>query len=165
MKLTLISLLLFQGLALANYNGTETRQERIRRIFNDLRATNTEILDDFYHPQIEFVDSIGKVNGLPAMKSYYKMMYKNVEEIKFDFIDETIQGDLHLFVWQMHLKASKLNSGKTFTVEGVSKIKFDPQTNLVIYHRDYFDMGDFIYERLPVVGPVIRMLKKQFQHD
>ena len=29
------------------------------------------------------------------------------------------------------------------------------------YHRDYFDMGEFIYERVPVLGSVIRAIKRR----
>jgi len=28
-------------------------------------------------------------------------------------------------------------------------------------HRDYFDMGEFIYERVPVLGRIIRAIKNR----
>jgi len=31
----------------------------------------------------------------------------------------------------------------------------------VIYHRDYFDMGAFVYENIPVLGSVVRYTKKR----
>ncbi|HGP4674712.1 TPA: nuclear transport factor 2 family protein, partial [Vibrio cholerae O1] len=31
----------------------------------------------------------------------------------------------------------------------------------VTYHRDYFDMGEMLYEQLPVLGQVIRAIKRR----
>jgi hypothetical protein len=28
-------------------------------------------------------------------------------------------------------------------------------------HRDYFDVSDLIYERIPAVGPAVRWIKSQ----
>ena len=60
------------------------------------------------------------------------------------------------------LKTPNLNSGEEFTVSGVSEIHFDG--GLVRYHRDYFDMGEFIYERLPVFGRIVRLIKERLEY-
>ena len=70
-------------------------------------------------------------------------------------------GDRYHFSWDMHLKTPNLNSGEEFTVSGVSEIHFDGE--LVRYHRDYFDMGEFIYERLPVLGRIVRLIKERLE--
>ncbi len=59
----------------------------------------------------------------------------------------------------MHLSHKRLNGGKPITLDGNSVITLDPQTKQAIYHRDYFDLGEFIYEQVPVLGFVIRKLK------
>ena len=64
--------------------------------------------------------------------------------------------------WTMVLKAKSLNGGKEIRVIGNSHFRFDPGTGLALYHRDYFDMGEFIYERIPVVGGLIRFIKGKF---
>ena len=35
------------------------------------------------------------------------------------------------------------------------------QDGKVFQHHDYFDMGEFIYERVPVLGGVIRAIKNR----
>lgn len=158
-KLTLIFFLLgsFQVQAASQH-------QRIIEVFNQLRADNLHILDAFYHPQLKFVDPIGEVSGLPAMKKYYENMYKSVEEIRFDFVDHIENQGKHFVSWKMTLKTPNLNGGEPMVMEGSSHINFEPETNLVIYHRDYFDMGAFIYEQIPVIGWIIRSIKKRFQH-
>ena len=31
----------------------------------------------------------------------------------------------------------------------------------VVYHRDYWDAAEELYEKLPVLGPLMRWLKRQ----
>jgi hypothetical protein len=72
-----IVFLLLIGNAMAN----QQRAQLIEKDFNDLRATNLEILDNFYDPQLKFIDPLGEINGRPAMKQYYANVYKSVKEI------------------------------------------------------------------------------------
>ena len=134
-----------------------------KRIFNELRATNTEILDDFYDLSVIFEDPVGKISGLSSMKAYYKNMYKEVEEIRFDFKNIAKGGNIYFFSWNMWLKTPNLNKGEKFVVQGVSEIHF--ANNLVTYHRDYFDMGEMVYERIPIFGWVTKKIKNRLKHD
>jgi hypothetical protein len=142
----------------------DSRQERIIKVFNELNKDTINSLDAFYHPELDFEDPLGKIKGLPAMKAYYANMYKNVKSIKFEFSKVLNEGDEYVGFWKMYLAAPGLNGGEEFWVEGNSHIRFDPKTDLVIYHRDYFDMGAFIYEQLPILKLVIRQVKKPLAH-
>lgn len=153
------------SMAQANENQEITRKERIKKAFNDLRADNLHILDAFYHQELKFHDPIGKIEGLKDMKAYYAKMYETVTDIHFDFESMTEEGDNIIGTWTMALKAKGLNGGNEVKVKGVSHLRFDPQSNLVIYHRDYFDMGEFIYEYIPVLGSFVRMVKKKLSHE
>ena len=160
-KFLLLICLIFSN-AFASDISQDPRASLTFRIFNELRHNNTEILNDFYTQDVEFVDPIGSLSGLNAMKNYYKNMYKEVESIRFDFTSFSNNGDRYHFSWDMHLKTPNLNSGEEFTVSGVSEIHFDGE--LVRYHRDYFDMGEFIYERLPVLGRIVRLIKERLEY-
>ena len=140
------------------------RVERINKVWNELRKDNLHILDNFYHPKTKFVDPVGSIETLNSLKKYYSGMYNNVTEIRFDFGDQMVVEDRHVATWVMTLKADGLNGGKAVVVEGISDMRFDPETNLVIYHRDYFDMGAMIYENIPVVGYIIKKIRSKFEH-
>src|SRR5690606_23520198 len=130
---------------------TAQRSQMIRQVFNELRATNTEILDSFYTPDVVFEDPLGQINGLGSMKEYYQAMYKNVQDIRFEFKDDAINGDRHLSTWVMYVRAKGLNGGEEIAVHGVSELEFQAQSSLVIFHRDYFDMGEFLYQHIPIL--------------
>lgn len=142
---------------------TAQRSLAIRQVFNDLRATNTEILDGFYTNDVVFEDPLGQINGLASMKEYYQAMYKNVQDIRFEFKEDAIVGDRHLSTWVMYLRAKGLNGGEEVAVHGVSELEFQAQSNHVIYHRDYFDMGEFLYQHIPILGSVIKLVRRQLE--
>ena len=50
--------------------------------------------------------------------------------------------------------------GETQTVRGASHLVLDPQ-GLIVLHRDYWDAAEELYEKLPVVGALMRWLRRR----
>lgn len=158
----LIFCLFFSFLAQAKEFNAMTNAEKVNWSFNTLNKDNLSmVVDEFYHEDLVFADPVENIKGREEMKKYYSNMYKNVKEIKFDFSEMVSEGDTVVGVWVMTLKTDSLNDGKPFSVEGTSHIKF--KDGKAIYHRDYFDMGAFIYERIPVVGWMVRKVKSKLK--
>ena len=128
-----------------------SKAEQIKKYFNELRADNLDILNGFYSEHAQFVDPVGSHKGLSSIKGYYGNVYKNVQNIEFRFHKILEDGNDCVAVWTMHLTAKGLNKGKPTTLDGTSEFKFD-QNGLVEYHRDYFDMNEFIYQYIPVLS-------------
>lgn len=137
-------------------------KEKIQFFFEKLSKDNMTLVDEFYHPEVDFTDPVGSIKGSKKIKAYYGSMYKNVKQINFKFNNFYESGNTVVAIWTMTLETEQLNSGIPFSVDGNSVIKFD-DTGKAIYHRDYFDMGAFIYERLPVIGFVIKKIKKRLE--
>lgn len=135
------------------------RSERIRNAFNDLSRDTIVSLDSFYAENVRFEDPLGSIDGLPALKRYYARMYSNVESIRFDFSNEVCEGDQHVVFWTMTVCARGFNGGRPVLLIGNSLIQFDVNDR-VCYHRDFFDMGAFVYENVPILGAVIRRIRK-----
>ena len=137
-----------------------SQMDRIKSAFTNLSASNLDILDGFYDKNTHFEDPLGAHKGLDSVKAYYGNLYKNVTYINFNYTNTISDGNRHLLVWTMELKADGLKSGGLVTLDGNSVIIFN-ERNLVSYHRDYFDMGEFIYEHIPVLGWVIQKVKSK----
>lgn len=129
----------------------------IKEFFNKFDKNNVDLADKFYHPNVEFNDPIVSIKGIENLKKYYANLYKNVTAIRFEFSSLITQGDEQVAVWVMYLKAKGLNGGNEVALKGNSHIRY--KDGLAIYHRDYFDMGEFIYENIPVLGSIIRKIK------
>jgi len=129
----------------------------IAKFFNEFGKDNIDLADSFYAEDIHFQDPIVDIKGLQPLKDYYAGLYKNVISIRFEFHDVITQGDHQVGIWTMYLRAKNLNGGKEVMVKGNSHVIY--KNGKAIYHRDYFDMGAFIYEHIPVVGAIIRKIK------
>jgi len=134
--------------------------ENFLTTFNQLDKKNLSLLETIYHPDIRFIDPAHSLQGLPALKQYFFSLYENVRSIRFAF-DTPMQSDSQAFVtWTLHMHHPRLAKGRPVAVKGCSCLTF-ASDGRVIRHRDYFDLGAMIYEHLPLVGGIIKTIKKR----
>lgn len=129
--------------------------------FCDFYATfglpNIDSLDALYTENVIFKDPIHEITGIEPMRTYLADLCTELVHCSFSFHHHIEEGD-HVFLrWTMHYAHPKISGGKTLTLEGATEIEFDGE--LVRYHCDYYDMGAMLYERLPVIGSIIRWLR------
>jgi limonene-1,2-epoxide hydrolase len=136
-------------------------QEKTRHFFKELNKDNMHLVDIFYHQEVKFQDPVETINGTKNIKKYYENMYQNVKSIKFDFTSFIESEDTIVAIWTMTLVTDALNGGGPVVVDGNSVIKFT--NGKAIYHRDYFDMGAFIYENIPVLGFLVKKVKERLK--
>ena len=141
--------------------GVNTETQKIISFFQNLDKNHMNLVEQFYDREVEFQDPVHTLHGSKATREYYAKLYDKVESIRFEFSREISQEHQHVVVWKMFLIAPSLNGGREFFVEGNSVILFGGSEGKVIYHRDYFDMGSFIYERIPLLKTIILMLKSK----
>ncbi len=138
------------------------RNLSVSEFFQRLNSSTINLVDEFYDPACLFEDPVSHFTNRHQIKEYYLKLYNQVQSINFDFHQEVRQGDQYMGSWTMILQAKNFNSGKPTRVEGVSHITFGGQEGKAVYHRDYFDMGEFVYEWVPIIGPQVRFVKSIF---
>jgi limonene-1,2-epoxide hydrolase len=145
-----------------DYNAMN-RSEKIRYVYNALNKETMDVLDEFYAEDVVFEDPLGSIEGLPSLRAYYEGMYKNVQEIRFDISEDIEQDEKHVIIWTLHMRVKGLNGGEEVVSKGNSFLKFN-DAGKVVYHRDYFDMGEFIYQHVPVLRFLVRQVNKRLEH-
>jgi ketosteroid isomerase-like protein len=135
----------------------------VQDFFNGLNRDRMDLVDQFYAEDSLFEDPVVRIQGRQEIRKYYQHLYDNVKSIRFDFKSELVQGDERVALWTMRLEHPRLNGGKPVVVEGNSYFKFSK--GQAVYHRDYFDMGAFIYENVPVLGSVIGFIKSKMRQN
>jgi hypothetical protein len=101
------------------------------------------------------------MHGVDAMQNYFQTLYSNVSHCEFEFQEEFIVQNSAVICWTMHYRHPTLNHGKTISVSGNSQLKFDAQG--IYWQRDFVDMGAMLYEHVPLLGSIIRYLKRRMQ--
>ena len=129
--------------------------------FHKLDKSHMDLVEQFYDKNVVFQDPVHQLKGSTEIRRYYEGLYKNVDEIRFEYSKqlEDKDKDTVVLVWRMYLKTQKINSGKELTVDGTSVITFGGLEGKAISHRDYFDMGEFVYEQVPILKSLIRYIK------
>ncbi|MDC0609510.1 nuclear transport factor 2 family protein [Vibrio sp.] len=133
--------------------------EHFIKVYTELNRDNLDLVTSIYHPDIEFQDPAHKLNGLSALLGYFRELYSNVSSCQFNIFNVDIVEDKAYLMWEMTYSHPKLNHKKPITVQGASLIRF--KDGLVIYHRDFLDLGAMLYEHIPLVGNVIKALKRR----
>lgn len=160
MKSRLIFYVILINLLIGDFSVASNLQ-RAKDTFDHLDKDHMSIVDDFYDQNAVFQDPVHQIKGTNAIRAYYTGLYENVEAIRFEYKNSSEVNNLVTLEWRMFLKTPSLNSGKELTVDGVSLIRFSQESGKVIYHRDYFDMGEFVYERVPVLSSIVGFIKRK----
>ena len=113
-------------------------------------------LDEYYTPDIEFVDPVHRINGILSMKRYMKNMAINLQHYRIRYL-EVLAGDNNAYLtWEMDFAHRRIKGGEVITIRGMTHLKY---TSKIYYHEDAYDLGALLYEHLPVLGGITRSVK------
>lgn len=133
---------------------------RFIEVYGSLTADTVDRLDEVYSEAIEFIDPLHQISGLSDLKQYMKLMYANVSNYSIDIRSSIAEGNEAFLTWEMRFRHPKLRAGAMIEFEGSSHLRFDDK---ITFHRDYYDAGQMLYEHIPLIGTVIRSIKKRVQ--
>ncbi|WP_114416738.1 nuclear transport factor 2 family protein [Marinospirillum perlucidum] len=140
----------------------EGRVKEFFDFYQKLDKNSTKALGHFYAEEIVFTDPLHQVVGLEALIAYFDRLYAGVESIRFEFSEPDLVGQRVWCSWVMTYTHKRINRGQPVSVEGASCLHW--LDNKVVAHRDYFDTTQLLWEHLPLLGRLLRILKKPLQH-
>jgi esterase/lipase superfamily enzyme len=141
--------------AVLRYNKSAMLIESFKAFYSNFLVSSSVKLSDIYSEDLLFVDPVHQVQGLTNVTAYFDNMGANLSECKFEYSDELVANDAAYIKWNMHYRHPKI-SKEVITLRGVTHIQF---TDKIHYHEDIYDLGSMLYEHLPLMGPLTRMLK------
>ncbi|MDJ0831953.1 MAG: nuclear transport factor 2 family protein [Gammaproteobacteria bacterium] len=117
-------------------------------------------LGEIYSDDIEFCDPVHCVHGIETFTRYFEEMMQQVQRCWFD-IEQVIEQDNEAYVrWVMNFQHPRLNGGNLIEVPGVSHLRFGEKID---YHCDYYDLGAMLYEHIPLLGSLVKGIKKRLK--
>ena len=133
--------------------------EELISFYENMSPETVANIKDVYASAACFKDPFNDFCGIDKIEAIFRHMYQQVREPRF-MVREWSGTDRDGFiVWDMHFRSRMMRGGNAQTIHGVSHIRFDV-SGKVTYHRDYWDTGEELYEKLPVIGWLIRRLRK-----
>jgi hypothetical protein len=139
---------------------TRVAAQNLARFFETLTPDSVAQLHAHYHPQATFKDPFNEVQGLPDIARIFRHMYVALDQPHFLITAQLVDGTQAFLSWEFRFRFKRFDTTTWQTVRGASHVVFNPQ-GLVTLHRDYWDAAEELYEKLPVLGSVMRWLKKR----
>jgi len=136
------------------------RLKAFTEVYKNLTRSNLHTLELVYSRDIRFADPAHEIIGLAALQNYFAKLYEHTSSIHFDFTHSHQAGGEAYLQWKMTFSHPRLGGGARITVPGASFLEFD-DSGRVRYHRDYFDLGLMLYEQLPLLGAIIKKIKRK----
>ncbi|PUE33462.1 nuclear transport factor 2 family protein [Limnohabitans sp. Jir72] len=139
---------------------TRLATARLAEYFEKLTPDSVAQLPDLYDGQARFKDPFNEVQGLPEIERIFRHMYVALDGPHFVITGQLVDGSQAFLTWEFRFRFKRFDTHSLQTVRGGSHILFNDH-GLVILHRDYWDAAEELYEKLPVVGGIMRWLKKR----
>lgn len=130
-----------------------------KQLFENLNAHTVE--EDFlqvFSSDVYFKDPFNAVHGLTQLQTIFRHMFTSLHQPQFRILDLAGSENSGFLEWQLTFKL-KANSD-TQLIQGVSKIQIN-QHNQVCSHIDYWDTGEYVYQKVPLLGRVIALINKR----
>ncbi len=137
----------------------DARIERIAALFERLAPADVAQLGDYYAADARFKDPFNDVRGVPDVQRIFAYMFTTLNEPRFVVRAAIAEGNQCVLTWDF-LFRFKRGSAALQAVHGASHLVLDAQGRITL-HRDYWDAAEELYEKLPVVGALMRWLKKR----
>jgi ketosteroid isomerase-like protein len=133
---------------------------RLVQLFESLTPADIVRLHEHYTADAWFKDPFNEVRGLPEVQRIFAHMFEALVEPRFKITDRVAQGDQCFLAWDFHFSHRSFQGGKPQIVRGGSHLKLSGDGR-VRWHRDYWDAAEEVYEKLPVLGGLMRWLKRR----
>jgi ketosteroid isomerase-like protein len=137
----------------------DPRVERVVAFFEAIKPESVARLGELYSPEADFKDPFNEVRGVPAIAGIFAHMFVALEAPRFVVNDIVVQGDQAFLTWDFLFRFRRLREGEQ-RVRGASHLRFAPDGRIAL-HRDYWDAAEELYEKLPLVGALMRWLRRQ----
>jgi hypothetical protein len=130
-----------------------------------------EELSQIYSDNVIFIDPIAHHSGISAVENYFTKLLDDAQYCTFTIhsIEQTVptkpeiskSQDIASYIvcWKMVFTSPRINKGQPIDVDGITQLKC--QGNQIIYHRDYYDLGQMVYENVPLLGRIIKYIKRK----
>jgi hypothetical protein len=100
------------------------------------------------------------VRGVPQIQQIFLHMYEQLHEPRFIVTARVAQDEQVFLSWDFRFRFRRYRPGTEQLIRGGSHLLLAPDGR-IRSHRDYWDAAEELYEKLPVVGGLMRWLRRR----
>jgi steroid Delta-isomerase len=133
--------------------------QHIVQFFETLSADSARNLTAIYAPDAYFKDPFNEVHDIATIERIYVHMFNQVDDPRFAITAQVAQHTEAFLIWDFNFRMKRF-SPRLQCIRGASHLRFGTDGRIV-YHRDYWDAAEELYEKIPLLGGLMRLLKRR----
>lgn len=132
--------------------------DEIVRWFETLTPESVRRAGEVYAPDAHFMDPFNEVRGVEPIARVYAHMFEQVEAPRFAVTDRFLGDGGAVLLWNFAFGPSRARRH----LRGASHLVFAADGRIA-RHRDYWDAAGELYEKVPVLGGLLRLVKRRLR--
>ena len=139
---------------------SNTRIQAFIKLYDQLdRGYIDKQIADTYAEKIYFNDTLVTIHDRQNLLKYLKHTQQQLDSIKFEVLGVHDSGKDSYVRWLMETRFRTMGQEYDIQSIGISHLRFNEE-NKIIVHQDYWDSMQGFYQHLPVIGGILRWIKK-----
>lgn len=134
------------------------RLDRYVNFLETLSLDNLAAIGDYVTEDVRFSDPFNDVRGAEKMRVILLEMFEKVGPISFAVSTRVDDGEVGFIAWTFNGTLF----GKPWAFEGVSVLRF-AEDGRISSHLDRWDSGSDFWALVPVIGWLLRRLRRRLQ--
>ena len=114
----------------------------------------------YYTEEARFKDPFNDVCGHAQIARIFLHMFDKLHEPCFVITGRWERPGGVIIAWDFLFRMKSFDSARTQRIQGVSQLELAADGRISL-HRDYWDAAEELYEKLPLLGALMRWLKRQ----
>ncbi len=128
------------------------------RFLETLTAENLSDLRGYVAADVRFRDPFNDVTGREAMQRVFERMFEDLREVSFAVEETAVKPGVGFARWRF--RACLARAGRRLDFTGFSEIHAGPD-GLITGHHDVWDPTAALFDQVPVLGLILRRLKRR----
>ena len=124
--------------------------------FENLKKESLDEIGFFYDENVFFKDPFNEIVGKDKLIKIFEHMFENLENPHFVILDTIENSDGAFLTWDFFLSIK----GAEYKIHGSSHLKYSGERKIV-YHRDYWDVGEEILLNVPFIKLLYGYFRKK----
>ena len=138
---------------------SDPRVTTVCRLWETLSPDSLATLASVYHEQAHFIDPFNDIRGTAALQALLTRMFERLAEARFEVLEVALQADGAVLIWNFHYRLRDWQPARQRLIHGLTHLRFGDDGR-VLEHRDYWDASMQVYAQLPLLGAVLRWLRR-----
>ena len=131
---------------------------RVVAFYETLSPASLARIAEVYAADARFKDPFNDVAGLAAIERVFRHMYTQVQDPRFRVTRSMAGAGEAWLTWEFEFRFRGWQEAQVQCIRGATHLCFAADGR-VAEHRDYWDTGEELFARLPLLGTLMRWLR------